>query len=354
MAKKVAVIMINYKKYADRFLQESYDSLLKLNYPRSDYKIYVVDNLTSLETQAKIKELAPEAELVLSDGNGWGYGNNAGAAQAIKDGFDDYFYFVNMDTVFHPDSLIEAVKAALSDQKIGIVQSKLLLHPPVNGRYMLNSKGNRLTYLGFAYCAGDGKEDDAGEEITDIVSASGAALLITREVFLKIGKCDESYFMYHDDVELSFKAKLLGLRLVLAPKSIVYHKHEFSRSIRQLYSIERNRFKFLFEFYKLPTLLVILPAFLFMELGMMPYEIINGWFLTKLKVYGYFLNPKNLAATLKKRRAVQATRKISDKAMLNGMVGIIDFQQINNPVLKYVANPIFNFYWRAAKKIIIW
>ncbi|MBU0879367.1 hypothetical protein KKH00_00965 [Patescibacteria group bacterium] len=57
---------------------------------------------------------------------------------------------------------------------------------------------------------------------------------------------------------------------------------------------------------------------------------------------------------LKKRAFVQKLRKISDKEMLKGVVGIIDFQEIENPVLKYIANPLFNVYWSVVKKIIIW
>lgn len=346
--------MINYKNYAERFLKESYESLLKLNYPKENYRIYVVDNVTSKETQQRIKELAPKAEVVPSVGNGWGHANNIGAAKAIEEGYDDYFYIVNMDTIFDPNCLAEAVKIMESDGKIGIVQSKLLLHPPVNGQYMLNSKGNTITYLGFSYCAGDGKPDNTNEKVTDIVSAAGAGLLISKDIFLKVGKCDESYFMYHDDVELSQKVKLLGYRLVLAPRSIIYHKHEFGRAIMQIYYMERNRFRFLLEFLKLPTLLVIFPAWLIMELGMIPYEIANKWFLTKLKVYAYFLSPKNLKLVIKKREFVQNLRKISDNNLTRGVAGIVDFQQIENPILKYVANPIFNSYWQIVKRIIIW
>ena len=346
--------MINYKNYADRFLKESYESLIKLNYPKDSYKIYIVDNVTSRETQDRLKELAPEEIIIPADGNGWGYANNVGAKKAIEDGCDDYFYFVNMDTEFNPECLNESLNAFKTDSNIGIVQSKLLLHPPINNEYLLNSKGVNLTFLGFGYCAGNGRKDDAGIEICDIVIAAGVGILVSKKVFLEVGMCDESYFMYHDDIELSFKIKLLGYRVVLAPKSIVYHKHEFGRSIRQVYFMERNRFRFMLEFFKLPTLIIIFPAFILMEIGMLSYEIINKWFGAKCKVYWYFFNPKNIFFILKKRALIQKSRKISDKAMLKGVVGIIDFQQIENPVLKYIANPLFNFYWQIVKNLIIW
>ncbi|MFA6988433.1 MAG: glycosyltransferase family 2 protein [Candidatus Gastranaerophilaceae bacterium] len=354
MEKKVAIIMINYKHYAKRFLHDSFASLEKLNYPKDKYRVYVVDNVTSPETIEICQQLAPGASIVPSSGNGWGLANNLGVKQAIKDGFDDYFFFVNMDTEFDAEFVTEAVRAYESDNRIGIVQSKLLLHTPVDGKYMLNSKGNNLTFLGFGYCAGDGKTDDVKAEISDITYASGAALLVSKKVWQETGEFDESYFMYHDDVEINFKVKLAGYRTVLAPRSVVYHKHEFGRSIVQINFMERNRLRFLLEFYKWQTLLLIMPAWIIMEIGMFPYAIINKWVLIKLKVYGWFLNPKNIWLLARKRKAVQSLRKVSDKELLKGVVAVVDFQQINNPVLKYIANPIFDFYWSVCKSLINW
>jgi len=354
MKKKVALIMINYKYYAERFLKESYESLICVNYPKDSYRLYVVDNVTSEETRDLCKKLAPGAKIVPSNGNGWGHANNVGAREAVKDGFADYIFFVNMDTLFDLEFINEAIKAYESDSRIGVVQSKLLLHPKVDGEYMLNSKGNSMTFLGFGYCAGDGKKDDVKDEVQDITYSAGAAILVSRKTWEEIGECDESYFMYHDDVEISFKTKIIGKRVVLAPRSIVYHKHEFGRSIMQINFMERNRMRFLLEFLKLPTLLLIAPAFFLMEIGMFPYAIINKWVLIKLKVYSWFLNPKNFAHVLKKRAEVQSLRKVKDKELLKGIVAVIDFQQINNPVLTYIANPFFNLYWNIIKKIITW
>jgi hypothetical protein len=350
--KKVALIMINYKYYAKRFLKESYESLMRVNYPKKYFKLYVVDNVSTKETRELCRKLAPEAKIIPSEGNGWGHANNLGAKEAIKNGFSDYIFFLNMDTEFDPEFINEALKAYQSDPKIGLVQSKLLLHPPVKGEYMLNSEGNNMTFLGFGYCAGDGKKDLVSDEVKDITYASGASICISKETWEEIGECDESYFMYHDDAEISFKVKIIGKRVVLAPKSIVYHKHEFGRSIMQIFYMERNRIRFLLEFLKIRTLILIFPAFVAMEIGMLPYALLNKWMLTKIKVYGWFLNPKNFALILKNRKKIQSLRKIKDKKMLKGVVGTINFQQLDNPILKYIANPIFNLYWKMIKKII--
>lgn len=354
MNKKIAIILINYKTYADRFLQEAYASLMTLNYPKECYRIYIADNVTTPQTQQRLKDLAPEAVIVPTDGNGWGHGNNICAKKAQEDGFDDFLVIANMDTIFDSNFLKEMVDVAQSDEGIGIVQSKLLLHPPKNGQYFLNSKGNMLTFLGFGYCAGDGKTDDVLDEVVDITSAAGAGILISGKLFRNVGMCDESYFMYHDDIELSYKVKIAGYRLVLAPRSVIYHKHEFGRSIRQIYYMERNRFRFLLEFYKVPTLILIAPALLIMEIGMLPYTVLNRWFFTKLKVYGYFLNPRNWKEIGSKRKSVQNIRVVTDKVLLEKVVAHIDFQQVQNPLLTYIANPLFTLYWRIIKPLIRW
>lgn len=351
MSKKVGLIMINYKSYAERFLQESYDSLLQVDYSRGDYNLYIVDNVTSEETRKLCQNLAPAAKIISTDGNGWGHANNLGVKTALEDGCE-YIFFLNMDTEFDPSFIREAIKVYEADRTIGIVQSKLLMHPAKNGEYMLNSKGDSMTFLGFGYCAGDGKKDNVADKVVDITYASGAAILISRETWEKIGECDSSYFMYHDDAEISFKVKLVGLRVVLAPRSVVYHKHEFGRSVRQIYFMELNRMRFLLEFFKLKTLLLIFPAFILMEIGMFPYAILNKWVIAKLKIYLWFINPKNILTIIRKRKKIQSLRKVSDSELLKGVVGVVDFQQINNPILKYIANPIFDFYWRIVRRLI--
>lgn len=346
--------MINYKNYAERFLKDSYESLMKVNYPKDCFRLYVVDNATSEETVKLCQELAPESKVLPSSGNGWGHANNLAAREGIKDGFGDYIFFLNMDTEFDPEFINEAIKVHESDPQIGLVQSKLLLHPPVNGEYYINSVGNSMTFLGFGYCAGDGKKDDHNEKVRDITYGSGAGLSISGDNWQKIGECDESYFMYHDDAEISFKVKLIGLRVVVAPKSIIYHKHEFGRSIMQVTFMERNRMRFLLEFFKWRTILLIFPAFIIMEIGMFPYVVFNKWTKAKIKAYAWFFYSENMMSLAKKRQEVQAMRKISDRELLKGFTGVIEFQQISNPILDKIANPMFNFYWQIIKKIIVW
>jgi len=365
MQPKIGIVLINYKTYAKRFLEDCRDSMRKIEYPREKYVVYIVDNATTPETQAYLREMYPEAVILPNKENsGWGGGNNVGIEQAWKDGCED-IVFSNMDVIVDPQWLKELVEAAYTDQKIGMVQSQLLLHPMKDGVQRINSLGNEIHFLGFGYCKGYGKVDRVHNppqpsltlregEFEDISYASGASCYVKGEVLKKTGLCDPDFFMYHDDMEICLKARFAGYRIVLAPKSIMWHKYEFGRSILQVYYMERNRLITMLEFYKLPTLILFAPAFLFMELGVFCGSLAGGYAKPKLRSWGYFFKPGSWRKIKEKRRAIQAMRTMSDRNLMAAWTGKILFQEAMNPLLKYVANPALNAYWQVAKRLMWW
>jgi GT2 family glycosyltransferase len=367
MTPKVGIILINYKDYAQQFLTDCRDSLRQTDYPKDKFFVYIVDNATTEETQNYLRKEYPEAIIIPNEENsGWGGGNNKGIERAFQDGCDD-IVFLNMDVIVEKNWLKELVKAAYADSRIGITQAKLLLHPiPPDGQPMINSLGNEIHFLGFGFCRGYGMKESQlkssfdfqpsfyGSRLAEIPYASGAAMYVRGDVFRKIGLCDEELFMYSDDSEFCLRAKLMGYRVVLSPSSIVWHKYQFSRSIRQIYFMERNRLINLLYFYKWPTLFLILPAFLIFEFGLLFYALKNNWLQAKIQSWGYFLKRENLKRILKKRREIQTSRLLSDRELLKDFTGKILFQEVSNFMLNFLANPLMNVYWQIVKKIIFW
>ncbi|MDD4333249.1 MAG: glycosyltransferase family 2 protein [Patescibacteria group bacterium] len=357
MNKKIAIIIINYKDYAERFLTECRDSLRAQNYPKELMQVYLIDNATSEKSKNYLNNNFPEVIIISRPDGNYSAANNAGIFQALKDGFE-YFVIANMDVKFDSNWLPELVKAIESSDDIGIAQSKILLYPKSNTEWQepqINSLGNIMHFLGFGFTDSYGEPDREIAGLPEITGyASGCALIVKKEVIEKIGGYNEEYYMYHDDVELGWKTKLAGYKIILAPRSIVYHKYEFSRSVRMLYFMERNRYLTLLAFYKLPTLILIFPALFLMECGMFFYSIINGWFSTKIKVYLYFLNIKNWKKIFAERKKINKFRVKKDRGIIKNFSGKILFQEIDNPVLKYVANPILNIYWQIVKRLIWW
>jgi GT2 family glycosyltransferase len=352
---KVGIVLVNYKEYANKYLSACRDSLRAQTY--SNFVVYIVDNASSDKSLKYLQEAYPEAVILpRSDGN-YCAANNLGMEQAIKDGCD-YLIAANMDTEFESDWLKELVSALLNNPDAAIAQSLILLYPKDETERTdpkINTTGNCLHFLFFGFTKNYNIKKsavslEAYPEITGY--ASGCSFIIRSEIFKTIGGYNEDYYMYHDDLDISLKAELAGYKIVLAPKSVMWHKYEFERSVRMLYYMERNRAISFLAFYPIGILLLLSPVFLIMGLGMLLFSILGGWFLTDLKVIAYFFKPSSwrLISKIHHHYKTIAKRPISE--VTKNFVGKIEFQEIDNPILKYLVNPVFNAYWNLVKKII--
>lgn len=355
MPQIVGIILVNYQDYAARFLNACRDSLRAQDYPAELVKIYIVDNATTLESARYLRDNYPEATILArSDGN-YAAANNLGFRAAAEDGCQ-YLVTVNMDTEMRPDWLSELVSALDNNVQAGIAQSKILLYPKnTTDRHApkINSLGNIIHFLGFGFTAGYGEADREIDGYPEIKGyASGCSFIIRREVFLRSGGYNETFYMYHDDLELSLKVRLAGSQIILAPRSVIFHKYEFSRSVAMIYYMERNRYLTLLSFYPVYLLALIALPLLFMDLGMLLYSVINGWFKAELKIYGYFCGLKNYASILEERQKIKGLSQIPFSRLARDFSGRIEFQEIANPILKYLVNPSFNLYWRLVKFFI--
>ncbi|MBI5254791.1 glycosyltransferase family 2 protein [Candidatus Falkowbacteria bacterium] len=360
---KVAIILINYKDYAQRFLQDCVASLRKVKFPSGEFKIFIVDNETTEQTRKTIAAIAPEAVIVPCETNfGYAGGNNLGMREAEKWGAD-YFCLLNMDTEVDENFLEEMLKVYQSDLKIGLVQSRLMLF---ENKEKINSMGNRLHFLGFGYCEKYQEKFQSSNikyqindknqisNVQEIIYPSGAAVLISAEKLKQIGYFIDELFMYLEDAEWGWKSQLFGFRNVLAINSIVYHKYEFSRSAAKFYWIERNRQIVPLMCYHWLTLMLLFPAWLAMEIGMLLISLRGNWFFAKINTYKWFLNLNNIKKLLKWREAVQTRRCQPDWLVVRDFAGKIEYQETDNGLLTRFGNAVLNVYWQIAKKVIIW
>ncbi|MCF7820478.1 MAG: glycosyltransferase family 2 protein [Candidatus Pacebacteria bacterium] len=346
---KVGVILVNYKDYARRFLKDCRDSLLSQTY--NNFQVYIIDNASSDESYSYLKNNYPEAKILKREDGSYSAANNLGAREAISDACK-YLFICNMDTVLDKDCILELVKKSQEKEDEAILQAKIYLHENGKKTNKLNTLGNDFNFLGFGLVRGYGKrEEELYFKQREFTYASGCALILTSALFEKIGGYNELFYMYHDDIELSLKARLLGHDIALANKAIIYHKYEMSRSLNMLYFMERNRLLTILLFYKVRTLVLILPALLILELGLIIYSIFNNWFKVKLKALAYFLSFKNIATIRRERRKMQALRLVSEKELTSSFVGYLKFD--NKPsFLTKAISPLLNIYWQLIKKII--
>ena len=321
---------------------------------------------------------------------GFAGGNNVGIKKVLELGCE-YVYLHNQDGFVEPRTIQKLVEVMESDKTVGAAQSLIMLYPETD---LVNTTGNAFHYLGFGYSGGlrqtvsqlsfrpkrseveksldpcaatvKGSLDSASAplgmtkpktlEIIEIGYASGASLMMRSDLLKKYGALDEDLFLYHEDLEYSLRLKSVGYCIVAVPESVFYHQYSFSRNKDKYYLMERNRFAVILMYYKLPTIILLLPIAVVVELGLISVSLAQGWSREKFRVYGYWLRPSSWSLWFAKRVHWQHTRTVSDKQLLQGAVSTIKFDDdaINNPVLRYFANPVMTAYWFLVKKLIVW
>ncbi|MFA6227942.1 MAG: glycosyltransferase family 2 protein [Patescibacteria group bacterium] len=345
--KKIVIGIVTYN--SRHKIVDCLNSVNRQNYQRELVQVVVVDNNSHDSTKEYLAEAWPQVTVIANDENlGFATANNQIYAWAKDQA--DYLVLLNDDTIVEPNWLIRLANAASGDETIAAAQSKLLLYPEKN---LINSLGNSIQFLGFAFCDHYREPDShATTALFDLPYASGAAVLLKLSALQEIGLFDEKLFMYHEDVDLGWRLRLLGYRAVLDPLSVVYHKYNYSKAKYKFYYMDRNRWIVLLKNYRLATIIVLAPMLLVMELGITAFSIKNDWFKEKLKGWSWLLS--NFGYIMGERRKIQDLRRVSDREILSLFVGPITNQEVENKLLAWVANPLLEVYFLLVRLIVFW
>lgn len=312
----VSIIVLNYN--GRQFVSKCLRSLSGQTY--RNFEVIFVDNAStdcSVEHVRKIRRHLgiPRLRIIVSGVNlGFCGGINLG----IRYARGEYIVLLNVDTYLAPSWLEELVKAVASDERIGICQSKIV-YPD----FRINTTGNLCDFYGSTACRGVGEIDkcqyDKSQE--NFFFASGASLLIKKKVLEDIGLLDEKLFLYYDDVDLSWRARLKGYSICYIPTSLCVHFE--SSSVRQFkeagllafYYNQRNKVRVLLKNYGLLNVVKRVPIALSVSL----IESINMSVKRRdSRIIFMFLkalvwNMCNLKDTLRERKHIQKLRTVSDE-----------------------------------------
>lgn len=346
---KIGIVLVNYKDYAERFLDECLSSIRNLE-TNLKPDLFIVDNASTSQTIDYLKNKAPEARLIVNTNNdGFAKGNNDALRVMMAEEYD-YALLLNMDASLSPSALTELLSLAENNLQAGAIQARLML---ANDKDRINSLGNVTHFLGFGYCLSyqDKFIDDKGIS-APIAYPSGACVLLRIKALNQIGLFDERLWMYNEDQDLGWRLWLQDWECLIAFKAVAYHHYEFSRSINKYYWLERNRLIVAWKNYSILSLVLFFPALIIMEIALFIFSFRSGWFKEKIKAMLYFFNPFNWPYLIKARRLVQRERKRPDYLILALFSGTVSYQEIDNFLLKYIANPIFNLYFQIIRFII--
>jgi GT2 family glycosyltransferase len=182
----------------------------------------VVDNGSGDGTVAYLeREGVPH--LALPENVGFARAMNLGASRVGGEAV----LALNADTVVEPGAVARLLEGLEADASLGGVQPRILQLEESAGdaeRARLYSAGQGLTQDGRAFERGAGEEQSPASRVgREIFGVCGAACLLRRELFDRLGGYDERYFAFYEDVDLNVRAQIAGWRFAYVPEAVVWH-----------------------------------------------------------------------------------------------------------------------------------
>lgn len=235
MKKDLSVIIVNYNVKA--FLEQC---LIAINSAcgNLNVEIFVVDNASVDGSQAMVKKKFPEVHLIENNTNvGFSAANN----QALKLAHGKYVLILNPDTLIQEDTLFVLNKYLEEHQDVGAVGCKLL-NP--DGSFQIASRRSFPTpWVAFCRIVGLSRvfpksrlfgkynvtylDPDVEAEV-DVLP--GSLMMLRKSVLDEVGDFDEDYFMYGEDIDLSYRIKRAGWKMIYTPLTkVIHYKGESSK-----------------------------------------------------------------------------------------------------------------------------
>jgi GT2 family glycosyltransferase len=326
----VSVIVINYN--GKDYLEPCLGSLRELDYPEDRLEVIFIDNNSDDGSVELVRESFPECRVVVNDHNtGFSPAVNQGAK--LADGA--YLALLNNDAEADPRWIKEAVQVLEMEDRTACVASKILR----DDRRTIDYAGGQMAFYGHGFAKGNKELDDPDDRKNRAtLFASGGAMVTRRDVFLRVGGFDETYFAFFEDVDYGWRLWVLGHEVTYVPASKVYHRHhgtiERFGYPRERYLLERNALATVFKNYGDDMLARTLPGTLTLALlrgladedtQLPDYRItddatpisgaevsaLTGAHLAAIRDWGLQLGELGV-----KRYAIQSRRQVDDAAIM--------------------------------------
>ena len=225
MTCEVSVIIVNWNT---KDLLHHCLSSIYTNTHTVSFEVIVVDNSSKDLSVDMVKRDFPGVILIENDKNyGFAKANNIGASKASG----RYLLFFNSDTLIIDNCIKRMVKCFEQDKSIGIVGAQLV-RP--NGQYQRSffefpclkselKKAFFVDYISRGRVKPKLNNSSNFDTLREVDQVPGTAMMIDRDLFRRLKGFDESYFMYGEDADLCFRARLFGKKVMLCAEAHVVH-----------------------------------------------------------------------------------------------------------------------------------
>lgn len=249
----LSIIIVNYnvKHFLQQCLQSVYKSIGDLG-----VEIIVVDNNSVDKSIEMLREHFPKLKLIINDKNvGFAKANN----QAIKQAKGNYILLLNPDTVIQEDTLIKTISFLEQNKKAGALGVKMLdgngLFLPESKRSLPSPASAFYKIFGLSKLFPNSKTFGQyhlnylnNNEVHEVDVLSGAFFMTRKKILDEIGLLDERFFMYGEDIDLSYRIQKMGYKNYYVPiTSIIHYKGE---------STKKTSVNYIITFYKAMILFV--------------------------------------------------------------------------------------------------
>ena len=218
---KLAIVILNWN--GAKMMQQYLPTVLK--YSRNDATVYVADNASTDNSLDLLRTEFPECRLIQFDRN-WGFAE--GYNRALRQIDAEYFLLLNSDIEVTRHWLTPLLEFMDSHPDVAACQPKLLSIFNRDKFEYAGASGGYLDRYGYPFCRGrifDTVEDDNGQydQAEDVLWASGAALLIRAKDYWDSNGLDGRFFAHNEEIDLCWRLRIRGRRIVCVPDSFVYH-----------------------------------------------------------------------------------------------------------------------------------
>ena len=220
--KKVAIVILNWNGAAlmERFLP----SVVRYS-PEEMAEVVVADNGSTDDSLALLAGKFPSVRVVRFDRN---YGFAEGYNRALQQIDTPYAVLLNSDVEVTPGWLEAPLRRLDASPEVAAVQPKLLAERARDQFEYAGAAGGFMDKYGYPFCRGrifQEIETDRGQydAEADILWATGACLFVRTEVYRAVGGLDAKFFAHQEEIDMCWRMRARGYRLVCTPESVVYH-----------------------------------------------------------------------------------------------------------------------------------
>ena len=275
-----------------------------------DFETILVDNGSTDGSVTLVKQRYPDVRLVTLDSNhGFAGGNNRGAAVARG----RHLVFLNNDTRATPGWLA-ALCSGVDETRGVVLTTSCLVYMDNPGT--VDSAGDGAFRNGGAFKHFHGQPVATARQPREVFAVCGGACLIQREVFEALGGFDEDFFVSHEDVDLSYRARLRGYRCHYVPSAVVRHQGSATLGRASRVAVYHGQRNLEWVYFKnTPTALLwrTLPGHVLYDLAAAAYFLRHGLFLTFLRAKLAALG--GLPRVFRQRAIVQGLRTVDAFAL---------------------------------------